>query len=117
MMAALAPSPAEVRALFRSFMKAGKRFASYNMREYTKRRVREGFRETQNLQDPGARAQAFAKGKKDLEVVKRQSILYSLYSPPVKSIMELHPSSSSASLAAAAAASSASKSATVSSSS
>jgi hypothetical protein len=32
---------------------------------------------------------AFAKGKQQLEVAKRQAVVYSLYAPKAKSVMEL----------------------------
>ena len=43
---------------------------------------------SQTLQ-PAAAAVAFAKGKQQLEVAKRQAVVYSLYAPKAKRVMEL----------------------------
>ncbi|KAG6545456.1 hypothetical protein Mapa_013056 [Marchantia paleacea] len=87
--AAAAPSPAQARALLKAFMREARKFPNYNIREYVKRRAKEGFRECQSITDPAAAATAFANGKLQLEVAKRQSVVYSLYAPRVKSIMDL----------------------------
>ncbi|KAJ7143269.1 hypothetical protein O6H91_10G053700 [Diphasiastrum complanatum] len=83
-----APAASEVLNLFRSFLKETRKFADYNIREYIKRRTGESFRESRDL-DAAAAASAFEFGKKQLEVVRRQSVVYSLYAPRVKNIMEL----------------------------
>ncbi|KAG6476029.1 hypothetical protein ZIOFF_065264 [Zingiber officinale] len=60
----------------------------YNIREYAKRRTVDGFRDNFGFSDPSSVAAAFADGNSQLEVSKRQVIVYSLYAPEVKSIME-----------------------------
>eukprot|EP00897_Mesotaenium_endlicherianum_P008027 jgi/Mesen1/7252/ME000373S06318 len=84
-----APSAAQVRSLYRRLLREGSKFSSYNVREYAKRRVKEAFRESQQVSDLAQKTELFAEGKKQLEVVKRQVIVYSLYAPSVKSIMDL----------------------------
>ncbi|KAG2553237.1 protein ISD11-like [Panicum virgatum] len=74
MAAVTAPTRAEALSLFRSLLRTAKQFSDYNIREYTRRR---------------AAAAAFAEGKKQLEVAKRQAVVYSLYAPKSKSVMEL----------------------------
>ncbi|KAL3690549.1 hypothetical protein R1sor_016858 [Riccia sorocarpa] len=84
-MATAGPSPAEAKALFKAFLREARKFPNYNIREYVKRRAKEGFRECQSITDPSAAAAAFADGKQQLEVAKRQSIVYiSLCSPSEK---------------------------------
>ncbi|KAL3748559.1 hypothetical protein ACJRO7_009748 [Eucalyptus globulus] len=87
--AAAAPSKPEVLALLRSLLRTAREFHDYNVREYTKRRVLDGFRLSKGLADPSAIAAAFADGKSQLEVARRQAVVYSLYAPEVKSVMEV----------------------------
>jgi LYR motif-containing protein 4 len=89
-MAAAAPARSEVLSLFRSFLRTSKQFSDYNIREYTRRRAADAFRENRALADDApAAAAAFAEGKKQLEVAKRQAVVYSLYAPKAKNIMEI----------------------------
>ncbi|KAG6522033.1 hypothetical protein ZIOFF_019167 [Zingiber officinale] len=85
----LAPSRVEVLSLFRSLLRTASKFADYNIREYAKRRTIDGFRDNRGLSDPSSVALAFADGKSQFEVVKRQVTVYSLYAPKVKSVMEV----------------------------
>ncbi|XP_062216160.1 uncharacterized protein LOC133916490 [Phragmites australis] len=88
-MAAAAPTRAEVLSLLRSLLRSARQFSDYNIREYTRRRAADAFRENRALADAPAAAAAFAEGKKQLEVAKRQAVVYSLYAPKAKSIMEM----------------------------
>ncbi|KAL6649607.1 hypothetical protein ACP70R_013831 [Stipagrostis hirtigluma subsp. patula] len=87
--AAAAPTRAEVLSLFRSLLRTARQFSDYNIREYTRRRAADAFRENRALADAPAAAAAFANGKKQLEVAKRQAVVYSLYAPKAKSVMEI----------------------------
>ncbi|KAG1368629.1 LYR motif-containing protein 4B [Cocos nucifera] len=87
--AASAPSRAEVLSLFRSLLRTAAKFTDYNVREYAKRRTIDGFRENRGLSDPSLIASAFADGRNQLEVAKRQVVVYSLYAPKVKNVMEI----------------------------
>ncbi|WOG99614.1 hypothetical protein DCAR_0518967 [Daucus carota subsp. sativus] len=89
-MAAASPSRPEIISLFRSLLRTSRQFSDYNIREYSKRRTIDGFRLNKQLTDPSAVAAAFADGKSQLELAKRQVLVYSLYAPKVKSIMELN---------------------------
>jgi LYR motif-containing protein 4 len=84
--AAAAPARSQVLSLFRSFLRTSRQFSDYNIREYTRRRAADAFRENRALADS---AVAFAEGKKQLEVAKRQAVVYSLYAPKAKNIMEI----------------------------
>ncbi|GJN08422.1 hypothetical protein PR202_ga26335 [Eleusine coracana subsp. coracana] len=74
-MAAAVTSPvrSEVLSLFRSFLRTSRQFSDYNIREYTRRRAADAFRENRALADAPTAAAAFAEGKKQLEVAKRQA--------------------------------------------
>lgn len=85
------PAKSEVLGLFRSLLRTARQFTDYNIREYIKRRTVDGFRMNRTLSDPDAIASAFSDGTAQLEVAKRQVIIYSLYAPKVKSIMDVKP--------------------------
>ncbi|XP_062029883.1 uncharacterized protein LOC133745775 [Rosa rugosa] len=86
--AASAPSRAEVLHLYRSFLRVARKFPDYNIREYTKRRAVDAFHHNRDLSDPSAISSAFSDGKAQLEVASRQAVVYSLYAPKLKSVME-----------------------------
>jgi D-alanyl-D-alanine dipeptidase len=88
-MAAAAPSRAEVLSLFRAFLRTSRKFSDYNIREYTRRLAADAFRENRSLADMPAAATAFADMKQQLEVWKRQALVYSLYAPKIKSVVEM----------------------------
>lgn len=83
------PARAEILHLFRSLLRVARQFPDYNIREYAKRRTIDGFRRNKSLSDPSSIAQAFADANSQLQVAKRQAVVYSLYAPKVRSIMEL----------------------------
>ncbi|KAG5618499.1 hypothetical protein H5410_018323 [Solanum commersonii] len=84
------PSRVEVLTLFRSLLRTAREFPDYNVKEYTKRRTIDGFRQNKDLSDPSKVTAAFSDGRSQLEVAKRQAVVYSLYAPKVKSVMELN---------------------------
>ena len=86
---AAAPTRAEALSLFRSLLRTARQFSDYNIRVYARRRAVDAFRENRALGDAVAAAAVFADGKKQLEVAKRQAVVYSLYAPKAKSIMEM----------------------------
>jgi phage terminase Nu1 subunit (DNA packaging protein) len=79
----------EVLGLYREFLRVGRKFTNYNVREFVKRRAKEGFHEGKELTDAAAIAAALKQAKEQLAVAQRQSVVYSLFAQPVKSIMEL----------------------------
>ncbi|KAK4781561.1 hypothetical protein SAY86_015663 [Trapa natans] len=87
--AAKSPTRLEVLSLFRSLLRTAHEFSDYNVREYTKRRTIDGFQSNRSLSDQQSISAAYANGKEQLAIVKRQAVIYSLYAPKVKSIMEL----------------------------
>uniref|UniRef100_R7W270 Complex 1 LYR protein domain-containing protein n=1 Tax=Aegilops tauschii TaxID=37682 RepID=R7W270_AEGTA len=88
-MAAAGPAKTEVLSLFRAFLRTARQFSDYNIREYTRRRAADAFRENRALAHAPAAAGAFADGKQQLEVAKRQVLVYSLYAPKAKSVVEM----------------------------
>ncbi|KAL8130545.1 hypothetical protein V2J09_019700 [Rumex salicifolius] len=83
------PSRGEILSLLRSLLRVASSFSDYNIREYTKRRAIDGFRINKELTDASAIASAFADGAAQLKVARRQSLVYHLYAPKEKSIMDL----------------------------
>ncbi|EEF47801.1 LYR motif-containing protein 4 [Ricinus communis] len=81
-------SKGEILSLCRSLLRTARQFSDYNIREYTKRRTIDAFRENRNLTDPSSISAAFSDGKAQLDVAKRQVVVYSLYAPKIKSVME-----------------------------
>ncbi|KAK3225506.1 hypothetical protein Dsin_005368 [Dipteronia sinensis] len=82
-------SRTEIFGLYRSLLRTARDLCDYNIREYTKRRTTDGFRQNQKLTDPDSILLAYEEGKNQLALAKRQSVVYSLYVPKVKSVMEL----------------------------
>ncbi|KAK7740691.1 hypothetical protein SLS53_005159 [Cytospora paraplurivora] len=72
-------SPQQVRSLYRQLLRQGEQFASYNFREYAKRRTRDAFRENKDVQDPRQIQEFVQKGLKELQVLKRQAVISQFY--------------------------------------
>ncbi|KAJ6264146.1 LYR motif-containing protein 4, variant 2 [Drechslerella dactyloides] len=80
---------AEVRSLYRSLLRTSNAFASYNFREYAKRRTRDAFREHMAEKDPRRVQEFIQRGLKDLDLLKckvdadsqvqRQTIISNFY--------------------------------------
>ncbi|KAK5579780.1 hypothetical protein RB653_009467 [Dictyostelium firmibasis] len=65
--------------LYRSLVRESKKFSSYNFREYSLRRVSVGFRENKNKNDTETK-DLIQDALKNLEMVKRQAFINSMYS-------------------------------------
>ncbi|CAK7330367.1 unnamed protein product [Dovyalis caffra] len=87
-MASAGISKGEIRYLYRSLLRTTRQFCDYNIREYAKRRTIDAFRQNQNLTDPSAISAAYSDGKAQLDVAKRQAVVYSLYAPKIKTVMD-----------------------------
>ncbi|KAK1494269.1 complex 1 protein [Colletotrichum cuscutae] len=72
-------APQQARSLYRQLLKTGEQFATYNFREYAKRRTRDAFREHQKVEDPRQVQELIQKGIKELEKLKRQTIVNQFY--------------------------------------
>ncbi|KAI1823748.1 complex 1 protein-domain-containing protein [Xylaria intraflava] len=71
--------PQQTRSLYRQLLRAGEQFQSFNFREYAKRRTRDSFRENKSVEDPRQIQDLLQKGLKDLQVLKRQTIVSQFY--------------------------------------
>ncbi|KAF7123077.1 hypothetical protein RHSIM_Rhsim12G0152500 [Rhododendron simsii] len=78
------PGRSEVLSLLRSFLRTTRDFADYNIREYTKRRTIDAFRQNKDLSPLSAISDAFSDGESQLEVARRQAAVYTLYAPKHK---------------------------------
>ncbi|KAF3437569.1 hypothetical protein FNV43_RR20325 [Rhamnella rubrinervis] len=87
--AASAPTRTEVLALFRSLLRTARRFSDYNIREYAKRRTIDAFRHNQNLSDLSSVSTAYCDGMSQLKIAQRQALVYQLYAPNIKNVMEI----------------------------
>jgi len=66
---------------------AGKKFSNYNVREFVQRKAKADFRSNAAQTDKTAIEQMWTQAKRDLEVAKRQALVYSLYGTRQKSVM------------------------------
>ncbi|XP_044914497.1 LYR motif-containing protein 4 isoform X5 [Prionailurus viverrinus] len=72
-----ASSRAQVLDLYRAMLRESKHFSAYNYRTYAVRRIRDAFRENKNVKDPVEIQTLVNKAKRDLEIIRRQSLPYS----------------------------------------
>ena len=75
----MASTRAAALALYRSLLRTGREFSDYNVREYVKRRAREGFIANRALSASDAIERCMADGAAQLEVAQRQAAVYALY--------------------------------------
>ncbi|KAI0130114.1 hypothetical protein BJ170DRAFT_618758 [Xylariales sp. AK1849] len=67
--------PMQARSLYRQLLRQGSQFNAYNFREYARRRTRDAFREHKAEQDPRAVQELIQKGLKELQMMKRQTVV------------------------------------------
>ncbi|KAF2674053.1 hypothetical protein BT63DRAFT_449042 [Microthyrium microscopicum] len=72
-------SPQEVLSLYRQLLRTSGQFAAYNFREYFRRRTRDAFREHRTDTDAEAINGLVGKARKELQVLKRQSVISQFY--------------------------------------
>mmetsp|Transcript_1169 Transcript_1169/g.3426 ORF Transcript_1169/g.3426 Transcript_1169/m.3426 type:complete len:89 (+) Transcript_1169:246-512(+) len=82
-------SPAEVRALYRAFLRVSHSFPHYNLKDYIKRRAQLGFRMHAGETDKEALQTILAEAKVELQVAQRQSVVYSMYERPHRNVIDL----------------------------
>ena len=73
--------------LYRQMVRASRTYEDYNLRSYTLRRCRDGFRAGAGETDPKAIEALLAQGREQLAVMQRQSIISNMYAGE-KSVME-----------------------------
>ncbi|KAL1501517.1 hypothetical protein ABEB36_006824 [Hypothenemus hampei] len=69
----------QILNLYKSLLRESQKFASYNFRSYAVRRVRDAFREFQNMQDPEIIRNKLSEAYKNLEIIKRQALISQMY--------------------------------------
>ncbi|KAK0628165.1 hypothetical protein B0T17DRAFT_521994 [Bombardia bombarda] len=74
-----AESAQKALSLYRQLLRQGNQFASYNYREYAKRRTRDAFRENKSVDDPRRIQELMQKGLRDLQLLKRQTVISQFY--------------------------------------
>ncbi|KAK3941925.1 complex 1 protein [Diplogelasinospora grovesii] len=72
-------SARQALSLYRQLLRQGNQFASYNFREYAKRRTRDAFRENKSVDDPRRIQELLQKGLKELQMLKRQTVVSQFY--------------------------------------
>ncbi|KAI2619724.1 hypothetical protein GGR54DRAFT_640049 [Hypoxylon sp. NC1633] len=71
--------PQQVRSLYRQLLRQSKQFQAYNFREYAKRRTKDAFRAHMIAQDPREIQGLVQKGLKELQMMKRQTVISQFY--------------------------------------
>ncbi|XP_071443100.1 LYR motif-containing protein 4 [Hetaerina americana] len=69
-----------ILALYKTMLRESEKFSSYNFRKYAIRRTRDAFRENKTLTDSEEIRKQMEYAKKNLEIIKRQVTVGSLYS-------------------------------------
>ncbi|KAI0399259.1 iron-sulfur cluster biosynthesis protein-like protein Isd11 [Xylaria palmicola] len=71
--------PQQARSLYRQLLRTGDQFQAYNFREYAKRRTRDAFRDSRDVEDPRQIQGLIQKGLKDLQIMQRQTVVSKFY--------------------------------------
>ncbi len=66
-------------SLYKQLVREGSRFTTYNFREYAKRRIRDEFKENKQLTDGKKIDELIHKGKRELEGLRRQTVISNMY--------------------------------------
>ncbi|TQV97758.1 complex 1 protein [Cordyceps javanica] len=69
----------QVRSLYRQLLRQGEQFTAYNFREYAKRRTRDAFHEHKAEKDSRKVQELIQKGLKELQAMKRQTVIGQFY--------------------------------------
>ena len=69
----------ELLGVYRRLMRLSARFTLYNYREYSRRRVRDGFRTHRQEADPRLLADLHAEAARSLALLQRQTALSEMY--------------------------------------
>ncbi|KAL3139602.1 hypothetical protein ABBQ38_003920 [Trebouxia sp. C0009 RCD-2024] len=83
------PTASEVKGLYKAFLREGKKFSNYNVREFVQRKAKVDFRSHAAETDKAIVSKLWTQAKLDLEVARRQAVVYSLYGSKQKSVMDI----------------------------
>lgn len=75
--------------MYKAFLREGRKFTNYNVREFVQRKTKADFRSNAKQTDKAVVEQLWLQAKQDLEVAKRQALVYSLYGSKQKSVMDI----------------------------
>lgn len=78
----------QILSLYRSLLRAAWKFHNYNFREFAKRKVNYEFHKAKGLTDAGSIQQKYDYGVDQLNILKRQVIISSLY-PEEASVLDV----------------------------
>lgn len=79
---------AQVLSLYRDFQRYGRKLTQYNFREYAIRRSRDAFHEHASETDPEKIKALIQKAEKELQIVRRQAVISTLYTTGEKLVVE-----------------------------
>mmetsp|Transcript_4200 Transcript_4200/g.10014 ORF Transcript_4200/g.10014 Transcript_4200/m.10014 type:complete len:86 (-) Transcript_4200:148-405(-) len=74
-----------VLALYRNMMRESRRMMDYNFRNYSMRRVRQGFQEARTSPNPEIQ---YHQGVTSLQMLRRQSAISQMYASPQAYVMD-----------------------------
>lgn len=83
------PNASQVKALYKAFLREGKKFTNYNVREFVQRKAKADFRSNASQTDKAAIELLWTQAKQDLDTAKRQTLVYSMYGSKQKSVMDI----------------------------
>ncbi|KAI6488186.1 hypothetical protein MCOR11_008534 [Pyricularia oryzae] len=69
----------QVKSLYRQLLRQSNQFPAYNFREYARRRTRDAFRDSKDVKDTGRIEELYQQGLKDLQIMKRQTVMGQFY--------------------------------------
>mmetsp|Transcript_46878 Transcript_46878/g.73379 ORF Transcript_46878/g.73379 Transcript_46878/m.73379 type:complete len:91 (-) Transcript_46878:310-582(-) len=84
----MSAAKAEAVQLYRNLIRYSKKFQHYNFREYFLRRTREEFAANKGESDPAKVSELLERGKRELEVIRRQAMMSELFAPNKKFVVE-----------------------------
>eukprot|EP01134_Creolimax_fragrantissima_P005461 CFRG5461T1 len=73
------PSKRAILSLYHQLMRQGSMFSEFNYKSYATRRVRDAFRENQNVTDPKILTTLYNEGLENLAMLERQTAIDSMY--------------------------------------
>ncbi|KAK9869245.1 hypothetical protein WA026_002995 [Henosepilachna vigintioctopunctata] len=84
----------EVLNLYKYMLKEAKKIPAYNFRNYALRRIKDSFRENKNIDDPDLISSCIAEARKNLDILRRQVVIASMYSTEKLVIEHIQPKES-----------------------
>lgn len=78
-MASITHSKAQVLSLYKQLIKESRKFANYNYREYSLRKIRDTFRANKDVTSAETIEELVKKGEENLDLIKRQVTINQMY--------------------------------------